>query len=52
MVGDLMYVGFAPAAIVCIDFNTGRMVDVFQYSSDIQVCVHGLRAAIPMEARS
>ena len=37
-------VGFSPATIVEIDLETGRLLDLFQYSQDVAVCVHGLLA--------
>jgi hypothetical protein len=38
-----LYVGISPASIVCIDIESGGMVEGFQYSSDVRDCVHGLR---------
>jgi hypothetical protein len=43
MVGDLLFVGISPAAILCIDRRTGELVDSFRYSDDVAVCVHGLK---------
>jgi len=37
-------VGFSPATVVEIDVETGKLLDVFQYSEDVAVCVHGLTA--------
>lgn len=37
-------VGFSPATIAEIDIEKGRLLDLFQYSQDIAVCVHGLLA--------
>ena len=43
-VGDLLFVGVSPAAILAIDVVRGTLEDVFQYSKSVDVCVHGLRA--------
>jgi len=37
-------VGFSPATIVEIELYSGRLLDVYQYSKDVAVCVHGLLA--------
>ena len=43
LVGTRLFVGFSPASIACIDLTTGDLVDFYQYSDDVRVCVHGLR---------
>jgi len=43
LVDGLLFVGISPAAILCIDLHTEELLDVYQYSSDIRVAVHGLR---------
>ena len=40
--GDLIFAGFSPATIVCIDRNTGQLVDYYFHSNDARVCIHGL----------
>jgi hypothetical protein len=40
--GDTLFVGVSPAAILQIDLATGDLLDAYQYSSDVHVCVHGL----------
>jgi hypothetical protein len=35
-------VGISPAAILEIDWRSGRLVDYFSYSGDVNVAVHGL----------
>lgn len=35
-------VGISPAAVLEIDWKTGRLVDAFSYSDDVRVCIHGL----------
>jgi hypothetical protein len=35
-------VGISPASILEIDWESGRLVDSFTYSTDLKVCVHGL----------
>ncbi|NUO08077.1 MAG: hypothetical protein HUU08_05245 [Candidatus Brocadia sp.] len=39
-------VGFSPATIAEIELDSGRLLDIYQYSTDIAVCVHGLLAWI------
>lgn len=41
--GHLLFVGISPATILCIDRRNGELVDSYRYSSDVAVCVHGLR---------
>ncbi len=43
VVGDKLFVGISPATILCLDLNTKSLVGVYQYSSDVRVCVNGLR---------
>lgn len=38
-----LFVGTSPASILCIDWQTGRLEDAFNYSKDVRVCVHGLK---------
>jgi len=40
--GGFLFVGVSPAAILQIDVSTGTLVDAYQYSADVHVCVHGL----------
>jgi len=47
---DTLFVGVSPAAILQIDLATGALVDAYQYSSDVHVCVHGL-ALVETETR-
>ena len=42
--GQKILVGFSPATVVEIALATGKLVDIFQYSEDVAVCVHGLMA--------
>jgi len=42
-VGDVLFVGVSPAAILAVDAERGTLEDVYQYSKDVEVCVHGLR---------
>ena len=41
--GDEVFVGISPATILHLNWKTGRFLDHFQYSKDVNVCVHGLR---------
>lgn len=40
--GPHLFVGVSPAAILQVNWRTGDLVDAYQYSSDVHVCVHGL----------
>jgi len=39
---DLIFAGFSPATIICIDKSTGKLVDYYFHSTDARVCIHGL----------
>jgi hypothetical protein len=41
--GDLLFVGISPATILCVDRESGELIDSYRYSNDVAVCVHGLR---------
>ena len=43
-VGRWLFVGVSPAAVLQLDLSQGDLVDFFQYSSNVYVCVHGLCA--------
>lgn len=43
VVGDILYVGIAPATILCIDWPRGELIDAYQYSPDVHVAVHGVQ---------
>ena len=43
---DMLFVGLSPAAILCINWQSGELLDAFQYSSNPRACVHGL-AVLP-----
>ena len=38
-----LFVGLSPATIVCLDASSGALIDLYAYSDDVRVCVHGLR---------
>jgi hypothetical protein len=40
--GNYIFGGFSPATIVCIDKDTGKLVDYYFHSDDARVCIHGL----------
>jgi len=40
--GDMLFIGVSPAAILQVNWKTGDLVDAYQYSDDVFVCVHGL----------
>jgi hypothetical protein len=41
--GDVVFAGISPATILEINWVTGELVDLYQFSDDVQVCVHGLQ---------
>ena len=41
--GDLLFVGISPASILCINRQSGALVDSYCYSDDVATCIHGLR---------
>ena len=41
---NVVLIGFSPATIAEINIETGKLLDLFQYSKDVAVCVHGLLA--------
>jgi hypothetical protein len=45
-VGTRLFIGVSPASILCLDWETGKLLDVFTYSQDVRVAVHGLKAWI------
>lgn len=40
-----IFAGFSPATIMCIEKESGRLVDTYFHSNDARVCVHGLALA-------
>lgn len=42
-VGERLFLGLSPAAVVCLDLGSRDVVDAFRYSRDVRVCVHGLK---------
>jgi len=40
--GDYIFAGFSPATIVCINKNTGKLIDYYFHSNDMRDCIHGL----------
>ena len=43
IIGDQLFLGLSPASIVCIDWRQKKLLDAYNYSMDIHVCVHGLK---------
>ena len=41
--GDIMYVGISPASILCINWKESKLVDVYNYSTNNRVAIHGLK---------
>ena len=44
LAGDWLFVGVSPAAILCLDWQRGELIDMYCYAQDVHVCVHGLMA--------
>ena len=40
--GDEVFVGISPTTILHLNWKTGELLDLYQYSKDVSVCVHGL----------
>src|ERR1700722_372849 len=40
--GDEVFVGISPATILHLNWKTAELLDHYQYSDDVSVCVHGL----------
>jgi hypothetical protein len=38
-----VFVGMSPATILHFNWKTGELLDLYQYSKDVAVCIHGLR---------
>lgn len=43
--GERVLVGLSPATILEIDIGSGRLLDLFQDSTDVRVCPHGIAVA-------
>lgn len=41
---ERILVGFSPATVAELDLSSGKLVDFFNYSEDVAVCIHGLMA--------
>jgi hypothetical protein len=41
--GEDVFVGISPATILHLNWKTGDLLDLYQYSKDVSVCVHGLK---------
>jgi len=42
-----IFVGISPATILCVNYQTGELVDLFPFSDDVRVCIHGLKIFPP-----
>jgi hypothetical protein len=40
--GSHLFVGLSPASILRIDARSGTLIEAYNYSRDVRVCVHGL----------
>jgi hypothetical protein len=39
---DWIWVGISPATVLCLNWRTGELEDMYSYSLDVDVCIHGL----------
>jgi len=39
---EWIWVGISPATVLRLNWRTGELVDMFSYSLDVDVCIHGL----------
>jgi hypothetical protein len=44
LAGERLFVSFSPATVVCLDWQTGRLIDSFSYSWNVDLTIHGLAA--------
>ena len=42
LLGDMVFVGASPAMVLQINWRTGELVDAYQFSRDLDCCIHGL----------
>lgn len=42
-----IFVGISPATILCVNYQTGELVDLFPFSDDVRVYIHGLKVFPP-----
>lgn len=40
---NFLFIGISPATILCIDVNSGKLIDSFTYSKDVRSCIHGIK---------
>lgn len=43
---NYLFVGSSPASIYCIDYMKKEIVDIFSYSDDVNVTIHGIKVKI------
>ncbi len=41
--GKLLFLGISPATILCIDVESGELIDYYSYSTDVNACIHGIK---------
>ena len=46
LLDDLVFVGISPASVLCVNWQTGKLVDSFTYTEDIRIAVHGLKVIL------
>ena len=39
---DRVMIGLSPATIIEVDYKQGKLLDLYQYSNNVEVCLHGL----------
>jgi len=43
--GHRLYLGVSPASILCVDWHTSELLDVYEHSDDVTHAIHGLAIA-------
>lgn len=43
---DRVLIGFSPATIIEVDIKQHKLLDLYQYSKNVEVCTHGLLALV------
>lgn len=46
VVDSLLFVGISPAAILCVNWQKEKLVDVYDYTVDTRIAVHGLKVLV------
>lgn len=44
LAGSTLFIGVSPASIIQIDWRTGELIDIYQYSDNVHAAIHGIYA--------